>query len=141
MSSLFSAEPTLEEFTAFLSETSVETNATETSIDFHEPIESANGNGASRAEPEDTGREIQQVVTALTGLKSELKRAGLLDKPNVQNLFRQVAEFAAAQPKKSKQQDGSRERRYQQKHLSAIAAQMRQMTDFDALLKVFVKVV
>ncbi|BAU09841.1 methyl-accepting chemotaxis sensory transducer with phytochrome sensor [Leptolyngbya sp. NIES-3755] len=138
MSSMFSAEPTLEEFTAFLSETTVETNGNDSTIDFQEPTEYTNG--TSRAEPEDTGREIQQVVTALTGLKSELKRAGLLDKPNVQNLFRQVAEFAANQPKKSNQQGASRELRYQRKQLSAISAQMRQMSDLDALLKVFVKV-
>lgn len=138
MSSMFSAEPTLEEFTAFLSETPVETNGNDSTIDLHEPIDYTNG--TSRAEPEETGREIQQVVTALTGLKSELKRAGLLDKPNVQNLFRQVAEFAANQPKKSNQQGASRELRYQRKQLSAIAAQMRQMSDLDALLKVFVKV-
>ena len=141
MSSMFSAEPTLEEFTAFLSETPIETNGTRTAIDVQEPVEPTSGNGAGRAEPEETGREIQQVVTALTGLKSELKRAGLLDKPNVQNLFRQVAEFAATQPKKSNQQGGSRELRHQRKQLSASAAQMRQMSDLDALLKVFVKVV
>lgn len=138
MSSMFSAEPTLEEFTAFLSETPVESNGMDSTIDFQEPTDYTNG--SSRPEPEDTGREIQQVVTALTGLKSELKRAGLLDKPNVQNLFRQVAEFAANQPKKSNQQGASRELRYQRKQLSAIAAQMRQMSDLDALLKVFVKV-
>ncbi|GAP94539.1 circadian input kinase A [Leptolyngbya sp. NIES-2104] len=133
---MFSAEPTLEEFTAFLSETPVEPNGMDSTIDFQEPTE----NGSSRPELEDTGREIQQVVTALTGLKSELKRAGLLDKPNVQNLFRQVAEFAANQPKKSNQQGASRELRYQRKQLSAIAAQMRQMPDLDTLLKVFVKI-
>ena len=139
MSSMFSAEPTLEEFTAFLSETPVEPNGGDAESNFAEPVELTNGNGASRAEPEDTGRDIQQVVTALIELKSELKRAGLLDKPNVQNLFRQVAEFAATQPKKSSQ-GASRELRYQRKQLSAIAAQMRQMSDLDALLKVFVKV-
>ncbi len=137
MSSMFSAEPTLEEFTAFLSETPVELNSIDSAI---EPAEYINGNATSRTEPEETGQDIQQVVTALTGLKSELKRAGLLDKPNVQNLFRQVAEFAATQPKKSSQQGVSRELRYQRKQLSAIAAQLRQMSDLDALLKIFVKV-
>ncbi|MCU0551437.1 MAG: GAF domain-containing protein [Leptolyngbya sp. Prado105] len=142
MSSMFSPEPTLEEFTAFLSETPVEvsSNGADLQIDSPETPEYFNGNGSSRPEAEDAGRDIQQVVTALTGLKSELKRAGLLDKPNVQNLFRQVAEFAATQPKKSNPQGASRELRYQRKQMSAISAQMRQMTDLDALLKVFVKV-
>ncbi|MER3435965.1 MAG: chemotaxis protein [Leptolyngbya sp. ERB_1_1] len=137
---MFSAEPTLEEFTAVLSETPVETEGLQTTNSSHEPTQPTNGKTLNRIEPEDTGREIQQVVTALTGLKSELKRAGLLDKPNVQNLFRQVAEFAAAQPKKSNSQGVSRELRHQRNQLNAIAAQMRQMTDLDALLKVFVKV-
>ncbi len=142
MSSMMSSEPTLEEFTAFLSETPVEisSNGADLSIEVSESPGYSNGNGVSRSEPEDAGRDIQQVVTALTGLKSELKRAGLLDKPNVQNLFRQVAEFAATQPKKTNQQGASRELRYQRKQLNAISAQMRQMPDLDALLKVFVKV-
>jgi len=140
LSSMFSAEPTLEELTAFLSETPVETNCLQITNGSYEPTETTNSKTQNRTEPEDTGREIEQVVTALTGLKSELKRAGLLDKPTVQNLFRQVAEFAAAQPKNSNQQGASRELCNQRNQLNAIAAQMRQMTDLDALLKVFVKV-
>ncbi|MEP0979569.1 GAF domain-containing protein [Leptolyngbya sp. FACHB-17] len=144
LSSMFSAEPTLEEFTAFLSETPVEVNGMSGRNAAIEPApmpESVatytNGNGASQTNSEETGRDFQQVVTALTGLKSELKRTGLLEKPNIQNLFRQVAEFAAVQPK---QQGGVRELRNHRKQLTTIAAQMRLITDMDALMKVFVKV-
>lgn len=137
MSAMLSSEPTLEEFTAFLSETPAEVSSNGADL-FSEPSEQLNSDSVSRVEAE-SGRDIQQVITALTGLKTELKRAGLLEKPNVQNLFRQVAEFAASQPKKLSQQGASRELRYQRKHLSAISAQMRQTEDLEALLRVFVK--
>lgn len=154
MSSLFASEPTLEEFTAFLAETPAEMPTQETSEPMMEfepaPAQTpkvnghgngnGNGNRYIKAEVDEPRQDIQQVVTALTGLKSELKRAGLLEKPNVQNLFRQVAEFAASQPKRSESVASSRELRYQRKQLLAIAAQMRQATDLEMLLKVFVKV-
>ncbi|NDJ19683.1 GAF domain-containing protein [Myxacorys almedinensis A] len=159
MTSLFSSEPTLEEFTASLSnESAVNSNrpspAPRAELKSEPPSQtysngdsnsdsSGNGNGGvhQNIETSGTGWEIQQVVTALTGLKSELKRAGLLEKPNVQNLFRQIAEFAATQPRKDANTAAStRELRYQRKQLLAIATQMRQTSDLDALLKVFVKV-
>lgn len=136
MSSIFPAEPTLEEFTAFLSETPAETSINDSDATIN-PVVPIHTNGSTPAI--EAGREMQQIVTALTGLKSELKRAGLLDKPNVQNLFRQVAEFAAVQPKKA-QNGAGRELRYQRKQMSAITAQLRQMSNLDSLLKVVVKV-
>ncbi len=147
LSSMFSAEPTLEELTAFLSETpphlAKETAAPielETTIDLSAQ-DHQEETASNYAKPnEDSKRELQQVVTALTGLKSELKRAGLLDKPNVQSLFRQVAEFAASQPKRANQITPAREFRYQRKQMSAIAAQMRQAPNLDALMRLVVKV-
>jgi methyl-accepting chemotaxis protein PixJ len=148
INSLFSSEATLEEFTASLSEQPPENPKHHTestgeldSLRSTQKQGNGNGNGHRKTEPSETGWEIQQAITALTGLKSELKRAGLLEKPNVQNLFRQVAEFATTQPRKA---DGSaasgQDLHYQRKQLSTIAAQMRQAPDLGTLLKIFVKV-
>ncbi len=149
MTSLFSSEPTLEEFTASLSSQPMQSSSKPTleSMAGVEPAlpqsrSNGNGNGSvnGKTEAHKTGWDIHQVVTALTGLKSELKQAGLLEKPNVQNLFRQVAEFAATQPRKEGHVASARELRHQRQQFLAIAAQMRQTSDFNALLKVVVKV-
>jgi methyl-accepting chemotaxis protein PixJ len=146
MSSFFSPEPTLEEFSEFLSDPqpSGHGNGKGHSYETPEPaeVEPVPANKNNGKPDSNRQQDIQQVITALTGLKSELKRAGLLDKPNVQNLFRQVAEFAATQPKgtHSLATTTTREHRYQRKQLVAIASQMRQVTDLEALLKVVVKI-
>lgn len=150
MTSLFSSEPTLEEFTPSLSSQPIQ-SPSKPALEPIAGVEPAslpqgrsngngNGNANGKTEVHKTGWDIQQVVTALTGLKSELKQAGLLEKPNVQNLFRQIAEFAATQPRKEGHAASTRELRYQRQQLLAIAAQMRQTSDLNALLKGFVKV-
>ncbi len=95
----------------------------------------------SRDEMPETNREMQPIISALTGLKSELKRAGLLEKSHVQNLFRQVAEYAATPPKHSEQDDSltARYLRYQRGHLWKISEQMRQAETLEALLTIAVK--
>lgn len=146
MTSIFSAEPTLEELTAILSEQPAGDSTNSHNMSMEQPESTAsrnsysNGNGHAKAEKTESGWEMQQVVAALTGLKSELKRAGLLEKPNVQTLFRQIAEFAATKPSSASTPGESRELRNQRKQLLAIASQMRQTSELDALLKIFVKV-
>jgi methyl-accepting chemotaxis protein PixJ len=156
MTSLFSSEPTLEEFTAFLSGEPAETPAKldiesvadlepESLIEFESDSprkNQGNGNGNAtayiKAESDTSTRDIQPVVAALTGLKSELKRSGLLAEPNVQNLFRQVAEFAVNQPKSANSVTSAstaKQLRHQRALLWAIAAQMRQATDLESILK------
>jgi methyl-accepting chemotaxis protein PixJ len=46
-------------------------------------------------------RDTQKAITALSALKLELKHSGLLNKPQVQALFRQIAEFVATRPQPS----------------------------------------
>lgn len=46
-------------------------------------------------------RETQKVITALSALKLELKHSGLLNKPQVQALFRQIAEFVTTRSQPS----------------------------------------
>ncbi len=81
--------------------------------------------------------EMQQVVTALTGLKSELKQAGLLQKPQVQNLFLQLTRLASSRTRTETGSPSSTQ--YHRQKLMTIATQMRQMTDLDGLLGVAVK--
>lgn len=147
MSSFFSPEPTLEEFTELLTEPQTNGKANGHGKPVPEEPETASAIEDPRHRKPELGsphRDIRQVVTALTGLKSELKRAGLLEKPNVQNLFRQVAEFAATQPKGAEASSSStatKELRYQRKQLLAVASQMRQTSDLESLLRFVVKMV
>ena len=104
-------EPTLEDLPLLLSTPQTSGNSNGKNGHNHsdpttsESAISANDYMNSRDEMTETSREMQPIISALTGLKSELKRAGLLEKPHVQNLFRQVAEYAATPPKQSEQDD------------------------------------
>ncbi len=150
MTSFHQPEPTLEDFSLLLSTPSTNGNdngkngysdrQSEPVLDSESAL-SVNDDVNSREEISETKREIQPIISALTGLKSELKRAGLLEKPNVQNLFRQVAEHAAKQPKQPEQNDSltSRYLRYQRGYLWEISAQMRQANNVETLLEVAVK--
>ncbi|MBE9182146.1 GAF domain-containing protein [Oculatella sp. LEGE 06141] len=96
------------------------------------------GNG--KVSSNELSPEIQQIVAALVGLKTELKQAGLLKKSNVQNLFLQVAEFVVAQHKRPEgvSSASSQQLQRQWQQLLAIAAHMRQATDLKALLDIAV---
>jgi methyl-accepting chemotaxis protein PixJ len=85
----------------------------------------------------DITSEMQQIVTALTGLKSELKQAGLLQKPQVQNLFLQLTSLASS--RKQSVPAAVQATQYHRQKLMAIATQMRQMNDLESLLGVAVK--
>lgn len=140
-------EPTLEDLSLLLSTPQTSGNSNGKNGHNHsdpttsESAISANDYMNSRDEMTETSREMQPIISALTGLKSELKRAGLLEKPHVQNLFRQVAEYAATPPKQSEQDDAltSRYLRYQRGQLWEISAQMRQANDLEMLLTIAVK--
>ena len=95
----------------------------------------------AKDEMPETNREMQPIISALTGLKSELKRAGLLEKSHVQNLFRQVAEYAAAPPKPSESDESltSRYLRHQRGNLWKVSEQMRQAENLETLLTMAVK--
>jgi methyl-accepting chemotaxis protein PixJ len=150
MTSFHQPEPTLEDFSLLLSAPSTNGNnngkngysdrQSEPILDSESAL-SVNDDVNSREEISETKREMQPIISALTGLKSELKRAGLLEKPNVQNLFRQVAEHAAKQPKQPEQNDSltSRYLRYQRGYLWEISAQMRQASNVETLLEIAVK--
>ena len=150
MTSFHQPEPTLEDFSLLLSAPSTNGNnngkngysdrQSEPILDSESAL-SVNDDVNSREEISETKREMQPIISALTGLKSELKRAGLLGKPNVQNLFRQVAEHAAKQPKQPEQNDSltSRYLRYQRGYLWEISAQMRQASNVETLLEIAVK--
>nr|MCU0569597.1 GAF domain-containing protein [Oculatellaceae cyanobacterium Prado106] len=102
----------------------------------------ANGNGQRDKQSSTTlehSREMMQVVTALSNLKSELKQAGLLQKGSIKQSFLQVTEFIATLPKPSEQNmplGVSQLFQYQREQVMAVAEQMRQAQDFDALMKV-----
>lgn len=150
MTSFHQPEPTLEDFSLLLSTPSVNRNESGKNgysdrpsepISNDESASSMNDSVNSREDVSETKREMQPIISALTSLKSELKRAGLLEKPNVQNLFRQVAEYAAAQPRQPEQNDSltSRYLRYQRGYLWEVSAQMRQASNVETLLGLAVK--
>ena len=148
MTPFHQSEPTLEDLSLLLS--TPQTIGNNNGKNGHHHSEPAlNGESAilmndstnARDEMTETSREMQPIISALTGLKSELKRAGLLEKSHVQNLFRQVAEYAATPPKQSEQDNAqaSRYLRHQRGQLWEISAQMRQANDLDTLLAIAVK--
>jgi methyl-accepting chemotaxis protein PixJ len=87
----------------------------------------------------DVTSEMQQVITALTGLKSELKQAGLLQKPQVQNLFLQLTRLASSRTRVETGSAAAQASPYHRQKLMAIALQMRQMNDLNGLMGVAVK--
>ena len=105
------------------------------------PELSMNGHSNGKIKSTQPNRELQQVVAALVGLKSELKQAGLLEKSNVQDLFLKVAEFVAVKPKPLENGLSSAAQQQfqdQRQQLMAIATRMRQAVDIEALFKVVV---
>jgi methyl-accepting chemotaxis protein PixJ len=86
-------------------------------------------------------QEFLQVANALSELKSELQQAGVLQKPNVKQLFLQITGFVAALPKTEQTLPASQLFRYQRQQLLAIANQMHQAKDAEALLETVVKAV
>lgn len=108
---------------------------------------STNGNGSpgnGKAKVNASIREIQQVVAALTGLKSDLRKVGLLDKPEFLNKVLQIEAFIASGAKKfeaSLLSNAQQQFQDQRQHIWAITQQMQQTTDLQTLARLTVTAV